>query len=229
MLTVAALVIIGSAYSHGILTDRWIPHRSEKLDGYTARLGDLPTEFGDWTSTDAPVDPAQFKASGCDGSFSKLFENSVTGEQISVFLVSGRGYHVTIHTPNFCYVAAGYDMRADPTSYAFVAPGMPDNEVVHTVFSKATPTETSNLRILWTYSTDGSWKSPKLAKYTYGREDAMYKLYVIRNISDGVEIGDDPTVQFAKEFLPILNQTLFPTGLQEQTVTAEAAVPTPEA
>lgn len=209
MLSVAALVIVGGAVKHGFDTDRWTKQHSEKLNTYTSRLESLPTEFGDWTSIESEVDPAQFKASGCDGSYSRLFTNSL-GEQISVFLVSGRGYHVTIHTPNFCYVAAGYEMRNDPIDFEFEAPELPKTEVVHTVFKKDLALATNQLRILWTYTVDGNWRSPKLAKYTYGSEDAMYKLYLIRSVDGGIpDIGDDPAVEFAKEFLPVVNATLF--------------------
>ena len=86
VLIVASVVIIGGAYVHGMSTDRWVKKHSKKLDQYTERLAALPTTFGDWTSTPMEVDAAQFKESGCDGSYSRLFENSVTGEQISVFL-----------------------------------------------------------------------------------------------------------------------------------------------
>ena len=91
---------------------------------------------------------------------------------------------------------------------------MPENEVLHSVFKKDTQTETSHLRILWTYSKDGSWQSPeKLAKYTFGDEKAMYKLYLIRNVDGGAPpIGEDPVVGFAREFLPVLGQTLFAPG-----------------
>lgn len=213
MLSVAGVIIASSAYVHGVYTDRWGRQQSEKLRQYSARLEAVPTSFGDWTSVPQEVDPEQFKASGCDASFSRLFENSVTGEKVSVFLVSGRGYHITIHTPNFCYKAAGYDMRANPAGYEFETPGMPEkNEVVHAVFKKVTATTTDHLRILWTYSINGPWRSPKYAKHTFGGEDAMYKLYLIRSVDGATPaIGDDPSIQFANEFLPILNQALYPT------------------
>ena len=210
-LGVAAAFIVGTAYVHGVVTDRWGQQHSLKLAEYSARLDNVPRTFGDWTSAPQEVDPEQFKASGCDKHFSYLFENTVTGDQISVFLVSGRGYHVTIHTPNFCYKAAGYDQHADAVPYSFDAPGMEKkSEVVHALFKKDTATETSHLRILWTYCVDGTWKSPRLAKYTYGGENAMYKMYLIRSVQSGVpDIGDDPTVAFAKDFIPVLNKALF--------------------
>ena len=211
ILGVASVVIVGSAYVHGVATDRWVKKHSEKLSQYTARLDAVPTEFGDWVSTPQEVDAEQFEASGCDGHFSRLFENKLTGDQISVFLVSGRGYHATIHTPQFCYKAAGFDQRADAVPYEFEIPAMTDkHEVVHALFKKDTARETSHLRILWTYAVDGPWRSPRLAKYTYGGEDAMYKLYLIRSVESGVpDIGSDPSISFAKEFLSVLDKALF--------------------
>ena len=222
ILGVAAAIIIGSAGVHGVMTDRWVAQHSEKLTGYSARIADVPTEFGDWTSQAEEIPPDEFKASGCDAYFSRGFVNSVTGDVISVFLVSGRGYHVTIHTPQFCYKAAGFNQAKDQVAYEFEAPGMPEkHEVVHALFKKDTPQETQHLRILWTYTVDGTWRSPKLAKYTYGREPAMYKMYLVRSVLKGVpEIGDDPAVDFAKEFLPLLNQALFPSSDDSEEVGA---------
>lgn len=212
MLGVAALVITGSTYIHGKRTDRWEKYQPELLNEYTARLQNVPTAFGAWTSTQTDVDEEQFDASNCDGQFSRLFVNSETGEQISVYLVSGRGYHVTIHTPNFCYKAAGFEQDREAAPFEFECPGMDDkSEVVHARFEKETPTETSHLRILWTYNEKGSWRSPKLAKRTFGRADAMYKMYIIRSTKRGVpSIEDDPSVQFAQEFIPLATQALFP-------------------
>jgi len=211
MLVAGALVICGGAYVHGVKTDRWQQQTNEKLEHFSQRMEAIPIDFGDWTSKELDVNEEQFEASHCDRAYSRVFVNSVTGEQISAFLVSGRGYHVTIHTPEFCYTAAGYEMGRDPTSYKFEAPGLPENEVLHSMFKKDTQTETSHLRILWTYSKDGMWQSPeKLAKYTFGDEEAVYKLYLIRNVDGGVPaIGEDPALAFAREFLPILSQTLF--------------------
>ena len=213
MLGVAGLIIVSSAYVHGVYTDRWGRLTSEKLKHYTARLDDVPTKFGDWTSVPQEVDPAEFKASGCDGSFSRNFTNSVTDDVISVFLVSGRGYHATIHTPDQCYKAAGFVMGGTPQPHTFQTPGLADkNEVVHTVFRRDTPRGTEHLRILWTYSVDGAWKSPKLAlaKQTLGTEEAIYKMYVIRAIQSAPEIDEDPAMEFLDEFLPLLNEALFP-------------------
>lgn len=226
MLATAAVIIVGSAVVHGVMTDRWIKRHSEKLTQYTARLEQVPTQFGDWESTPDTVDPAEFKASGCDGHFSRVFTNKVTKDQISVFLVSGRGYHVTIHTPDFCYKAAGYDQRAQEEPYSFQAPGVGDKiEVAHALFKKDTPTETSQLRILWNFTVDGTWRSPEVPKLTYGGEDAMYKLYLIRNTGGRVpEIGDDPVVSFANEFVPLVNQVLF----TDASVAAESTPVTSE-
>lgn len=210
---VVALVTVVGAYTQGKITDRWENEISQELETFTLRLEDVPTQIGNWISEEVPVDEAQFKASNCHGRVSRTYRNAVTGEAVNIFLTSGKGYHVTIHTPDFCYVAAGYEMGNEPQNYRVndVPEMSPEPEFLNTLFKKVTPTETTHLRILWSYTADGMWTAPKLAKYSLGTKDALYKLYLISEIGDGVPpIGEDPTVAFAKEFLPAINKVMFP-------------------
>lgn len=211
MLIAATLIVCGGAYVHGMKTDRWGQPTNEKLSAFTDRLHYVPIQFGDWTSEPVDIPADEFKASNCDGGFQRVYTNSVTGDQISIFLVSGRGYHCTIHTPDFCYTAAGFQMARDPVNFSFEIANSPEPmEIIHTVFNKEETTITRHLRILWTYTNSGVWKSPSMAKYEYGDEDAMYKMYIVRNVEGRSPlIGEEPGVAFCKEFIPLVNQALF--------------------
>lgn len=210
MVGVVVLLTIGGAYTQGRMTDRWSNEVSQRLEKFTTKLDGVPTQFGNWISEEMPVDEAQFKESNCHGRVSRLYKNTITGEQVNVFLVSGKGYHCTIHTPDYCYVAAGYETLKAPTNYSVDVPGVGKSEFLNAMFRKVTATETTQLRILWTYSKDGKWSAPKFAKYTLGNEPALYKIYLItQQTQDGRPVEQDPSVEFAKEFFPVLEQVLF--------------------
>jgi hypothetical protein len=208
---IASVVSVGGAVYQGQLCDRWELETSERLEGFAQRLARVPTQIGPWTSTEVEVDEAQFKESKCNGVVSRAYQNSLTGELVSVYLVSGKAYHVTIHTPDWCYVAAGFEMDNDPANYAVQCKGVePPPDFLWASFKKETEIETKDLRIFWSYTDDGQWTSPKLAKQLFARKPALYKVYLITQIEGrATELSKDPSVQFAKEFMPVVNDALF--------------------
>ena len=172
------------------------------------------------------VNEEQFKESMCNGVVSRLYRHAVTGDEVSVFLVSGKSYHITIHTPDWCYVAAGFEMRRNPINYSVECPDVVENPDFRTaVFYKDTPTETNRLRILWSYTEDGRWTSPKLAKQLFGHKPALYKVYLITSIGESApSMSEEPSVEFAKVFIPTINKVLFPNDATADTNLAQAAL-----
>ena len=209
-----ALVIIGiGTYVQGVLSERWEKNRTEKLVGFTSRLSEVPLTIGDWEGIDQPTDEEQFERSHCDGQVSREYRNLRNGDVVSVYLVSGTGRHVTIHTPDWCYRGAGYDMESPHIGYAIPVEEIdPDPEFRTTTFNKPDElTGTSDrLRIFWTFTDDGAWQSPASPKPAFGARDAMYKMYFITTAAQHRESPEDsPTLEFAEEFIPVVNKVLF--------------------
>ena len=210
LLIAVGVITLGGAGVQGWVTDRWVNATTERLAEFTTRLDGVPRNFGQWVSVDTEVDAKQFKASNCHGNISRLYRNTVTNEEVNVFLVSGKGYHCTIHTPDYCYVAAGYETLRDPSAFEFEVPNLGQAEFQDAIFKKETATETTQLRILWSYSDDGKWTAPRVAKYSLGNKDALYKIYLISEIDNTAKVTEeDVTTRFAKEFFPIINNPLF--------------------
>jgi hypothetical protein len=209
---IALIMIAGATLYHGRKSDRWIPTTSEKLDAFTTRLNDVPKEVGDWVGTDTEIDQEQFKRTHCTGCVQRVYRHRETGAEVSLYLVSGTARHITIHTPDWCYVAAGFDMEGQPTNYSVDCPSLPTNpEFLTTTFIKQDPINTFRLRILWSYSDDGKWEGPKWVKPTYAGRPALYKVYLIAALADRSQpISEDPAVAFAQQLMPVLNGILFP-------------------
>ncbi len=208
---IAVIAAVGGAVYQGRLCDRWTLETSEQLDSFTKRLDGVPKEIGDWQATDVEVNQKEFEASHCQGVVSRAYQNAVTGQVVNVYLVSGKAYHVTSHSPDWCYVAAGFEMQDPPANYSVKCRDLPvDPDFLTTLFYKETPTETNRLRILWSYTDDGAWTAPKLAKQLFARKPALYKVYLITSIQDRPPLlAEDPGVLFAKEFIPAVNEVLF--------------------
>lgn len=211
---VVLVVLILGTLIEGKYSNRWGEAQSEKLDDFTERLQQVPKTIGDWESgDDEKLSEEEFKASHCAGYISRTYINR-EGQRVNVYLVSGSARHVTIHTPDWCYVGAGYLMADDPQQYTIeeVKGVDPPPEFLTTVFFKEDPLRTHRIRVFWSFSDDGAWRGPRMPKPTYAGRSALYKLYLITDLdqASSAEIERNPTLEFVRQFLPILNQKLFP-------------------
>ncbi len=215
-LGVVLFLVLGiGTYLHGKYTDRFQPAQSELLDDFTRRIPELPIKFGDWRGVKQEIADKEFKATNCTAYLSAQLEDRKTGDMVSLYVVSGTGRHITIHSPDWCYQGAGYKMENKPEKYTIdCGPSMPSPpEFLTAVFRKedvANPANSQALRIFWTYSLDGNWVGPAWAKTYYSGRPALYKIYIICNVT-----GRDPSAsasianRFAKEMLPLYNKVLF--------------------
>jgi hypothetical protein len=211
-LAVALVVVSIGTFLQGIYSERWGRSRSDQLAEFTARLSEVPMIVGDWVGDDEEVDEEQFARSNCDGHVSREYVNSRNGKKVSVYLVSGSGRHVTIHTPDWCYRGAGYEMDAQPNPYTIPVEGLEtDPEFRTTTFTKhEVAGAPDRLRIFWTFTDDGVWQGPSSPKPVFGARDAMFKAYFITKAPLRNEAPEDsPTCDFVKEFMPVLNKVLF--------------------
>ncbi len=208
---VVLVVLAVGTLIEGKYSDRWGKAQSEKLDTFTERLQAVPKKIGDWEGTDEPINEEEFKASNCSGCVSRTYRNR-DGQRVNVYLVSGSGRHVTIHTPDWCYVGAGYNMVDDPRQYTIKdVPGVQTQpEFLTTVFQKDTALESHQIRIFWSFSEDGDWRGPRMPTASYGARPALYKVYLITDLEQAdAQIERNPTLDFVRQFMPVVNRVLF--------------------
>ena len=228
LLPIMAVVVILAAgtYFQGVYSERFGKRKSEMLDTFTARLANVPIKFGEWEGIDQEYDEKQFIASKCHGCVSRVYTSKRTGETVSIYLVSGTARNVTIHTPNWCYVGAGFDMEGKPHAYEIDcgAEAMPA-EFITTTFLRSALQLNEHLRIFWTFSDNGAWAGPSGVKAHFAGRPALYKLYLITAILDGDrDVETSPSKHFAEEFMPVLNDVLFPqVGSDEAVAGTNAA------
>ena len=104
VVTAFAALIVGGVV-HGIWTDRW--RTNDEAEAWAARLAKVPMNVGEWQGEDQENKGTQI--GGVSGTLYRRYVNRA-GQAVNVFLVCGRAGPVAIHTPNDCYVAAGYEM-----------------------------------------------------------------------------------------------------------------------
>jgi hypothetical protein len=202
----AAAILVFGGFVHGLWTDRW--GSTEAMAAMAAKLHHVPVQFGEWRGTIGEMDPRVLARTGGLAAIMPTYQNQRTGETVHVLLLYGRPGPVSHHTPDVCYAGAGYEPVSTPAHWpnpqgdaqfwfgTFVKPRSNDRDAI--------------LRVLWSWSGDGSWSTPNNPKVAFARYQGIFKLYVIRPmITDREPIEDDPCNPFISQFLPELNRVLF--------------------
>lgn len=199
----AAVAALGVA--HGWWSDRWGP--SERLQRSVAALDRVPTVFGDWAGEDVPFAAQEADRAGIQGYVCRRYRNVRTDEVVSILLLCGRGGPVSVHTPDVCYTGSGYKAVSDE-SVKPVKAGEVEHTFRATRFAKPEGSAQGHLEVCWAWSTDGRrWEGLDAgkARYTLGRNPAVFKLYVVREFQPGSRAeAADPCGDFLRRALPDL-------------------------
>ena len=195
---------------------------------WSRRLDNLPATVGDWDGTRIQANEQELKASGARGAGGIAYRNRETGEVVSVFLVCGTARRVSTHTPDKCYVSHGFRMDKNPTSYE-IETSAGKAQFFTAPFNKSDTISTTRLRILWSWSPDGSWIAPGTAsthKMALSKYNALFKLYVITEVNSmDQRVDETAAYRFIQEYLPELNELLFtpsaPTGPETAVAPAD--------
>jgi hypothetical protein len=198
-----ALVVCGIV--HGFWTDRWTP--PVETAQAAERLNDIPLELGEWDGEALEVKSGE-AGNGVAGCIKRRYVHRKTGAVMSVFLVCGRPGPVSIHTPDVCYGASGFQVNTTGR-YEF-----DDGESLwKTDATRTNATEQTRLRLYWGWSDGTGWTAADDARAQFARRPVLHKLYVVRELSGLNESGrTEPCEEFLSVLLPALRRTLFAPG-----------------
>ena len=200
----AAALLCGAV--HGIWTDRW--HLSDEPAASAARLSQVSLQLGDWEGEAMTPEGKQFKSAA--GHLYHRYTHRPTGKKVTVFIACDRPGPVSIHTPNVCYEAVGFEV-GKPTRYApKLAAAEAANSFWTARFHKKNATAGADLRIYWAWSAAGEWDAADDPRLAFARYPALFKLYMIRESAAADEpLDQDPCVQLMQQLLPELRRVLF--------------------
>ncbi len=209
---IAAVLIVSTGVVHGIWNGTGAP--SEQLQVFAKRLDNVPLQVGDWNGEElTAMDPREKFVAGADGALQRSYQNLKTKERSALFIVSGHFRDVAKHTPDQCYVAAGFEMMGKEIKYLIPTPDG-TVEAYTTVFKKEDHTTgTQYQRVFWTWAHDGNWVAPDMPLFEFVGQSALYKMYIISSLPPGKQgrsITEDPSLGFAHDLIPTLNKALFP-------------------
>jgi hypothetical protein len=203
---IAALIgstaLIACGLVHGYWTDRWAtPVETTQA---AERLNDIPLEVGDWDGEALEVKPNE-AGLGVAGCIKRRYVQRKTGAVVSLLIVCGRPGPVSIHTPEACYGARGYQVGVKDR---FEGEG--GDRLWRTDALRHSATEETRLRIFWGWNDGTAWTAADEARVQFARRPVLHKLYVVRELSGLNESNrDEPCAAFLTQLLPLLRKTLF--------------------
>jgi hypothetical protein len=213
-LAAAVAAILIATLVHAYYTERFTPRVTTTLTAFTQVLPEVPMTIGKWEASVQELDPEQFKLTNCPAAFQRMYRNRETGETVSVYLVVGSGRNITMHSPDWCYAAEGYQQEGSVAQYRIPVKGMASAPEFATAYFRHPESQSGpgarGVRILWTYSEDGNWQGPTVAKLRYTIRPALFKIYFIADVTeDRSTVQDTAIPKFVKTALPVINDVLF--------------------
>jgi hypothetical protein len=199
----AMTAVIACGVVHGVWTDRW--HLSTEPAASAARLSQVPLNLADWEGQTVPGKQGKDMA----GAIHYRYTHKRSGKSVTLFIVCDRPGPVSIHTPDVCYGAVGFEVGAQ-TKYS---PRLPPDEPSATLwtarFQKKTSSDTTDLRIFWGWNAGEGWQAADDARLAFAKFPALFKLYLIREGAGEDSPDDDSCVELMRQLLPELRRALF--------------------
>jgi hypothetical protein len=207
---VGAIVLAASGVAHGLRTERW--QKSNATSQAAQRLQQIPMTLGPWEATSSELAEDVLKKAEIVGYISRDYINRETGSVVSVLLVCGRPGPIAVHTPDICFRGHGYVFRSKEKQHEISVV----DSATPARFWLATPDKESGgvldyLRVLWSWTPNGTWTAPDNPRLTFASEQVLYKLYITQHLSSPQDpADDDDCTKFVRLLIPTLQRFLFP-------------------
>ena len=134
----------------------------------------------------------------------RRYQNTATGDAVSVLLLCGRPGPLSVHTPDACYGGGGYEMAAPPRRVTAQAA-----EFWTARFRKSGSATPEDLRIWWSWNAAGAWKAADSPRLDFARFPVLYKLYVIVEDASAARSADAKSCpELLDHLLPALDKAL---------------------
>jgi hypothetical protein len=197
-LLVAVCILALSGIVHGMWTNRW--GTGSNLAGKNL-LDGLDNEIVNWRGEFLRIDPAP--RTHCD---SRRFEPVKAGKAVVVSVTSGSPGDVAVHTPDVCFLGAGWKLRGAVGRQTIPLVDGKNAAFWMADFTKTGPTGAETIRVRWSWTADGTWDAPDYPRWIFARAPILYKFYLVHPLPDDADLTrEDPYRKFAAELMPKLS------------------------
>jgi Protein of unknown function (DUF3485) len=202
-MALSAIVVSGAV--HGYWTGRW--DSADKAEASAALLRQLPAQLGDWQGQDLPVDPAE--VGKVSAYLYRRYVNQRNGASVAVILASGRPGPVSIHTPDVCYTASGYESARCQVITPGLDPSLPAGEFKTAHFVKTKSAGQTHLRVFWAWNAGAAWSVPENPRLAFAGYPVLYKLHMVRDMASASEpLEEDPCMDLLRQLVAAFHKSV---------------------
>jgi hypothetical protein len=196
---VAVGILLFSGLCHGLMVG------DTTIEDMNPVLAQIPAAVGDWQGKDLEDFAA---VPGYAGALARRYQNRRTNEVVTILLMCGKPGLVSVHTPDVCFGASGYDVEK-PVRESVLLAGSDEATFFAANMVKQKVADRTSLRIYWAWSAAGAWTVSDNPRITFAGRSKLFKLYVQRELNETRPAPQDPCVAFLREFLPEVQRVLF--------------------
>jgi hypothetical protein len=187
---------------------------SVEVQAASERLGQVAPRAGQWAGQRRTLDPRELEAAEIGGCLLRQYVRP-DGRNLTAMLVCGRPGPISVHTPDVCYAGAGFKLEGEAARFAVdLEDGSGAAKFWSATFVKPGVPLPIRYQILWSWSGSGAWSAENDPRLVFASLPVLCKLYVIRELPSNEPGGvDGSTVDFLRQFLPQVRETLFGGGI----------------
>jgi hypothetical protein len=210
-------IILLGGMAQGWMTYRWSANTA--VAEATVLLDGIPSQIGDWTSSDYALTDNEIEVGRIDGYVKREYVNALTGARVHLLLMCGAAGPISLHSPTVCFSGQGYRVvgHQSHASIREKTSGDQRHDFHQADFGNSAVDDPTLIRLYWAWSTVGKWAAPVNPRVDYAGEPALYKLYVSEQwVPTGTTTDTGVARLFMDEMLPIIRVALQPKNSQEE-------------
>jgi hypothetical protein len=205
--SVLLVTILVSGAAAGLRSGRW--GSSQSVQAAVARLDRVPLSLGaDWDVQETRLSDREVAVAEIEGYLARRYIHRRRGTVVSLNLLTGRPGPISVHTPAVCFTGAGY--VAIGSAKVYTPPTGSRCRFLVRDFQKSNVAAPTLLRVFQTWGQEGAWSVPDNPRIAFAGKPYLYKLYVVRQMTQKNEpIEEDPSVELIEGLMPQLQSALF--------------------
>lgn len=182
------------------------------FDEALARLQDVPSTIGHWTSVDQELSQREIDVAGIEGYVRREYQNRRTGATVYLTILCGQSGPMAVHPPTACFEGIGYSLSSGPSIVRITPPESENScEFKRSSFKENDAAVPEIVRVFWGWSTDGIWEAPSSPRFAFRGHSYLYKIYVTDRDIDRRKDTIRPQVEaFLDQALPVIQEVLSP-------------------
>lgn len=206
----ALAVTLAAGIIQGRLSNRW-GITSGLLEAAQQLEHQVPASAGKWTlKSRTQLDEASNRMLQCAGQFVATYENSETGDFVSIFIIVGPMGPTAEHTPDVCLPASSFHQVGPKVRVKPNPTGTDDPNRFWMATFESKSLEGGFVRTYWAWTTNGTWSAPDDARLEFIAAPFLYKFQVQGLLRDPSPESPDSARDFLAAFLPALGRFVAP-------------------